>query len=231
MQFLESSVIGLRAARHRLVADDHPAEVTLLPMLHVGEQRFFDRVAAEAQSHDVVLVEGVRSRTVWFLTRAYRWLPLKRLGLVAQGRISPSHGGAEVIHADISPDEFERLWRALPWWQRFAFAAAGLAYGAWLRLSASRASIARRQSTTDLPDRGIALAHDTPVGGFFSVILHARDAHLAGVLAAELGKARGRPVRIAVVYGAAHMPAVLAELRAHGGFRPVESEWLEVIRL
>ncbi len=231
MQFLESSVLGLRSARHRLAAPDHPAEVTLFPMIHIGEAGFFDRVASEALAHDVVLVEGVRARSVWLLTRAYRWAPLKRLGLVAQTAIGPDPGGAEVILADVSPAEFERLWRALPPWQRLAIALGAPAYGLWLRLTASRATLARRQCTTDLHDRDVILAHDTPAGGPLSVILHARDANLARMLRGELEKACKTPRRIAVVYGAAHMPAVMAELRAHGAFRPVESAWLDAITL
>lgn len=231
MQFLESSILGLRAARHRLAAPDHAAEVTLFPMIHIGEAAFFDRVASDALAHDVVLVEGVRARSVWLLTRAYRWAPLKRLGLVAQPAIRPDAGGAEVILADISPAAFDKLWRAQPAWHRTGFALAAPAYGLWLRLTASRATLARRQCTTDLPDRDTTLAHDTPAGGLLSVILHARDANLTRVLGAELDKARNTPRRIAVVYGAAHMPAILAELRAHGGFRPVESDWLEAIPL
>lgn len=231
MQFLESSVIGLRAARHRLAAADHPAEVTLLPVIHVGEAAFFDRIAAEALSHDVVLVEGVQSRSAWFLTRAYRWLPLRRLGLVTQGTIGPGDSGAEVILADVGPAEFDRLWRELPGWLRLGVALGAPAYGLWLRLTATREGVVREQSASDLHDRDIALSHDTPAGGVLDVILHARDTHLRAVLSRQLDGARTGRRRIAVVYGAAHMPAVLAELRAHGGFRPVDSEWLDVIRL
>lgn len=234
MQFLESSIVGLRAARHRLAAPDHPAEVTLFPMVHVGASAFYDRVATGALAHDVVLVEGVRARSVWVLTRAYRWAPLGRLGLVAQPRLTADGGGAEVILADVTPAEFERLWQGLPRWLRLATGIAAPAYGLWLRLTATRATLARKQCTTDLPDRDTALAHGTPAGGVLSVILHARDENLARVLSAELDKANvapDTPRRIAVVYGAAHMPAVLAELRRHGGFRPVESEWLEAIPL
>ena len=234
MQFLESSILGLRAARHRLTAPDHPAEVTLYPMIHVGLARFFETVETEALGHDAVLVEGVRSRASWFLTRAYRWAPLKRLGLVAQTPIRPQAGGAEVILADVTPGAFDRLWRGLPLWLRAAVTLGAPAYGLWLRATASRATLARGQCTTDLADRDLTLAPGTPADGLLSVILHARDENLARVLGAELDKAKAAPEpprRIAVVYGAAHMPAVLAELRRHGAFRPVDSAWLEAIPL
>ena len=234
MQFLESSILGLRAARHRLTAPDHPAEVTLYPMIHVGLARFFETVETEALGHDAVLVEGVRSRASWFLTRAYRWAPLKRLGLTAQTPIRPQAGGAEVILADVTPGAFDRLWRGLPLWLRAAVTLGAPAYGLWLRATASRATLARGQCTTDLADRDLTLAPGTPADGLLSVVLHARDVNLARVLGAVLDKAKAAPEPprwIAVVYGAAHMPAVLAELRRHGAFRPVDSAWLEAIPL
>lgn len=231
MQLLETSVFGLRAARHRLTSPDHPAEVTLFPMVHVGEAAFFDRVAAEALSHDVVLVEGVQARTAHLLTRAYAWAPLARLGLVVQGRITPDGGGAEIVLADVTGPEFETLWRNVPVWLRMAFTLGAPLYGLWLKLTATRRSLIRHLAQDDLPDRDIALMHDTAAERPLNALLHARDKHLRMVLRHQLDRARDTRRRIAVVYGAAHMPAVLAELRAHGDFRPTESAWLDAIHL
>lgn len=233
MQFLESSAIGLRAARHRLASPDHPAEVTLFPMVHVGEPGFYDRVTQEALGHDVVLVEGVHARSARIITRAYRWLPLRRLGLVLQGRIEPGASEAEVILADMSGPEFEARWRAMPAWLRAAVLVAAQGYGLWLRLTATRAGLVRRQSQDDLAARDLTLMHGTLAEGPLALLLEARDAHLRKALAHQLDRAGGggRPRRIAVVFGAAHMPAVLAELRTRGDFRPAESSWLDVIRL
>ena len=64
MQFIESSVIGLRVARHKLGSRSFKPTVTLFPMIHVGEAAFFERVYNDAARHDIILLEGVRSKNV-----------------------------------------------------------------------------------------------------------------------------------------------------------------------
>jgi hypothetical protein len=99
MQLLESSVLGLRSARHVFCRPDSEVEVTLFPMLHIGEPQFYEAVFSSAMAHDAVLIEGVRSPIVTRLTRAYRWLDCsKRLGLIVQPWLSSmAPGGAELI--------------------------------------------------------------------------------------------------------------------------------------
>ncbi len=230
MQFLEYSVIGLRAARHELASQTHAARVTLFPMVHVAEAAFYDRIMPDVLAHDVVLFEGVKSRRANVLTRVYRWLPFGRLGLVRQPTFGLSDGPARLVHADLSTDEFEALWRDLPLWQRVAAAVLTTVFGVWRRFTATRSGIARHMNQDDLPNRETVMAPGTPFEGWENAIRHARDARLRACLRAELSDLTA-PKHVAVIYGAGHMPAVMNELTAIGGFRPVSSEWLEAIPL
>ena len=107
MQILESSMLGLRAARLHLKSPNSHRTVTLFPMVHVGEAGFYEQTYKDASSHDVVLVEGVGSEVGRHLTRSYRWIDTGRLGLVVQPRYpSPEVAGARVVLADLTAEEF-----------------------------------------------------------------------------------------------------------------------------
>ena len=85
VQFIESSISGVRAAYLRLSAGPSSAEVCLLPMLHVGAPSYFAAVKEKLDACDVVLFEGVRTFHSWLLTRSYAIAThRKRLGLVLQ---------------------------------------------------------------------------------------------------------------------------------------------------
>ncbi len=165
MQFLESSVIGLRSARHRLACRGGGAEVTLFPMVHVGEAGFFDAVYTEAAAHDFVIYEGVGSRIARRLTASYRWIGPARLGLVVQPRERFEAHGKRAIRADMDAAEFEACWREITWPWRLAAQVAYPAAGLWQRLTATRGSlaragtgrlsVARRDTDLELPQRAI----------------------------------------------------------------------------
>ena len=84
----------------------------------------------DALSHDVALVEGIRSPVGRKLTRSYRWINFERLGLVRQPK-TPSQAAVTVciVNADLTPDEFHREWRKISWILRTAFAVGAPIYG------------------------------------------------------------------------------------------------------
>jgi hypothetical protein len=122
MQIVENSDLGLRVARLSMASVQSSIEFTLFPMIHVGERQFFQAVYKDAFSHDVVLVEGVRSPIVRRLTRSYRWIEgSKRLNLCIQPPYPrPPLASVTVIHADLSEREFVAIWRSVPLWLRAA---------------------------------------------------------------------------------------------------------------
>ena len=52
MQFIESSVIGLRAACHVLRSPEHGAEICLFPMIHIGTANFYAEVRRRLEACD-----------------------------------------------------------------------------------------------------------------------------------------------------------------------------------
>lgn len=229
MQFVERSIIGLRSARHVFKSPSHPAQVTLFPMVHIGEARFFDEVYRDALDHDVLLFEGVKSPVVEHLTRSYRWLDGGRLGLVTQPRMPAGAGGAERIHADVSQAEFEAAWKTLP----LALRILCVAYAPWTGLRrrwfSTRDSLSQGLDVDDLRTRESSLFWDADSAALQNVIRTRRDMRLCEKLTAVLD--RTEELSIAVVFGANHMPAVSRMLSDYAGFRPAGSEWMTVFGL
>jgi hypothetical protein len=122
MQFVESSVTGVRAAYLRLSAGPSSAEVCLLPMMHVGTASYFAEVRRRLDGCDVVLFEGVQTFHSWLLTRSYAIAThRKRLGLVLQwDALRTASLKPQRIHADVSSAEFAAAWRDIPLFQRVA---------------------------------------------------------------------------------------------------------------
>jgi hypothetical protein len=224
MQFLEWSVLGLRSARHVLLNRERDVSVTLFPMVHIGEAEFYESVFADATAHEVVVIEGVKSRLSQRLTRSYRWLKPERLGLTVQPKFSRE--SVPTILADLPGEEFDRIWRGSHWLERTVFEWGSALVGIWLRLTGDRTSIGQRISTTDLPDRDMVLAWNHRRASMFEALIGARDTVLCSSVRALLAKQDG-PRRIAVIYGAAHMGVLVHDLREMG-FRPVSSDWMTI---
>lgn len=231
MQILESSSLGLRSARLALRKVGSSVSVTLFPMVHIGESRFYGEAFDEAFSHDVVLVEGVRSAVTRNLTRSYRWIDLERLELVHQPKTPPQAAvTARIITADLSTAEFEQQWRMVPLRYRAIFLVLAPLYGIYLRLLGSRQIIAQRMSLEDLASAEESLNWDPEFESVENAILHARDARLIECLRDELDDKSGARKRIAIIYGARHMRAVLRELTRQG-FICAEARWHNVFPL
>jgi hypothetical protein len=228
MQFTEVSVTGVRSAVITLRAPERPQRIILFPMLHLAAPAFYADVCARLASCPVVLAEGITGKSLLArgLTIAYR-LPGRRgrLGLVEQ-RIDFSRLDAEVIKPDMTGRQLRAGWRAVPVTQRVVLSLAAPVAGAAFWLLGTRRMLARYAATEDLPDAAdVMLRHAAPA---LTELLDRRDAMLAAALDEVLARPGETAVDIAVVYGAAHLPALTRYLRQRHAFRPQHAEWLTV---
>lgn len=229
MQIVERSVLGVRAARQTMQSRDGEVSVTLFPMIHIGQASFYDQVHADALQHDVVLVEGVRSPITRLITSSYRWIDKAKLGLVVQPRIPGGvDGNPRIVHADLSTEEFHQQWGKLPIWLKFLVGTFAPIVGAHRRLFATRESLAKVMEIEDRLSSDEILTLDPRFAALRRTILHVRDQRLIEKLGEELDRTAGRPSKIAIIYGAAHMRAVLAEL-SRRNFRTAGASWQTVM--
>lgn len=233
MQLLDSSDLGLRSARLTFRSTGSNVTVTLFPMVHLGGASFYDAVGKDAGAHDAILVEGLRSPVATRITRAYRWIEgASRIGLVVQPRPRAQlFAQATIIHADLSKDEFERHWRKVPLYLKLLLYAAAPLYALHCRWFGSRAKLAKSLALDDLPGRGETLGWRPEYETVDKAIVAARDERLVAVMADYLDAAPAEPRRLAIVYGAEHMRAVVKELVGKRHYRCVQSEWMLIFPL
>jgi hypothetical protein len=229
MQLIEVSMTGVRSAVITLRAADRPQRILLFPMLHLGAPAFYAEVSARLDRCAVVLAEGIRESSLIAkaLTISYR-LPgrRRRLGLVQQ-RIEYSRLEAEVIMPDMTGRQLRAGWRAVPLLQRAALPLIAPLMGAVFWLLGTKRMMARYAAADDLPDADELMLRDH-AQALTELFLDQRDALVSAALDQVLAQRQEEAVDIAVVYGAAHMPAVTRYLLTSYGFRPREAEWLTV---
>jgi hypothetical protein len=228
MQFIESSVIGVRAAYLRLSAGPGSPDVCLFPMIHIGSAAYYTEVKRRLESCDIVLFEGVRSFRAWMLTRAYSIAVYnKRLGLILQrDALLVPLSNERKIHADVSAAQFAAAWGHIPLYQRILLMLGAPLYGLWLYFTGTRDSIARGLNTEELESRRDFERFEASPE-LEEAIVSARDRRLVEELSAAVEK-NGVGRRIGILYGAAHMRVVSRVLASKYKYRVVESEWITV---
>jgi hypothetical protein len=139
---------------------------------------------------------------------------------------------ARIVEADLSGAEFAKVWREVSLRQRTIMWLAVPVAAAYLRWFSTRETLAKAVSSLDdLQSRHETLSWSPETAGLDRAILHARDARLLEHLSDEIDDAGGRPRDVAIVYGAAHMRAVLRELTQRRKYYVARGDWLTVFRL
>lgn len=222
-------MLGLRTAQMVFRSRASPVAVSLYPMVHVGDASFYEEVYDEAFAHDVVLLEGINSPVSRNLTRSYRWINFQKLGLVIQPKSPPQESAAaRIVHADLTAEEFHRHWREVPLLLRWALGFAAPLYGIYRRIFSSRESLAQNMCLEDRKSAEELLSWSPKFEPMTAAILDVRNRRLIQCLRAELEEDKKK--RVAIIYGAQHMRAVLREL-VDRGFQSSDARWQTIISL
>jgi len=232
MQFIERNSYNIRAAVYELKHPHDTLEFVLFPMIHVGAFDYYRQVRQLLEKCDRILFEGVRGLRARLLTLTYRFMVRrKRLKLVTQNELRLRDLGERLIHADVDAATFENAWSNVPVWVRIILACAVPLYSLYLFAFATRKSIAQGLELDDLPTREETLNSSDKSEMVEHVLLHSRDAHLVEVIGDIHSKTRHEPLRVAILYGAAHMRAVSRYLIGTLGYRVVRGNWVTVFEL
>ncbi len=230
MQIIESTVFGVRSAVFRFEHTDRSSSFTLFPMIHVADKSFYDEVVNQLSECDVVLTEGVKTRTGTLLTASYRYFAKnQKLGLVLQSNMSLDTLNADIKHADVDSGDFSKKWAELPFLQRYLIPALAPIYGLYLRFFGTRESIGKGMHL-DLHDHNDELLDDNETfEKIEEVILDWRDKHLIGIIDKHISDSDVDQKSIGIVFGARHMRAVILHLHSQN-YKVAASDWLTIIR-
>ena len=177
--------------RARTYARDDGKTIQLIPMMHVGEARFYGAVSKSFTTNSVVMLEGVTDTNSLLKTKLTYKRMAAALGLTEQKEmLTPGQG--TIRHADVDVSQFsERTIDFLNLVSRI--------YANGLTPETIQAFLTASQAP-DLTDQ------------FWRDILVKRNEHLLGRVQTELKTAQN----IVVPWGAAHMPGLARDIQARG---------------
>jgi hypothetical protein len=201
-------------------------KVTTYPMLHIGDQSYYDKLASDLGRCQYALLEGVS----WRLgdeKRPLYDLVANNLGMVAQEHALRMPPSVTKVNVDMRRSEFRERFLSLP--LRHIAVFVFLRRLLWL--------------LTLVPSlRGQAIQHGIlrrswhrageSHSPLWRLVGGTRDRRIAENMATffhEHGQS-DEPAYVGVVFGAAHMPAISAGLRQLG-FRVGTRRWVEVLRV
>ena len=208
--------------RTTLVYPDHGLRVTLYPVFHIGSPRFYAALSDDLSRFHVLLLEGVR----W---RGWRGpvydLAARNLGLVTQREYLRLPADTERLPLDMTEAEFQQEARGLPVQWRVVL---------WLLrpiLWAITCTEAGRHSVWDSFSKQSYVRGLQDAGGPLSRLIGTkRDRAMSKRLREFVQDPRphGERSEVAVIAGAAHMPALYVALR-ECGFEKRGVRWFEVL--
>jgi hypothetical protein len=232
MQFIERNSFNVRAAVLFLKHPQASLEFVLFLMIHVGTRDYYRQVRQLLATCDYILFEGVRGLKVQIITFAYRFMVRrKRLGLVTQEELGLRELHSKLAHADVDAESFHASWLTLPFWLRIIFLGVVPFCALYQFLFATRQSIATGIEISELPTREEIFDSSEESEMIDEVLLHGRDAHLLENIENFFNKKRDQRLKVAVVYGAAHMRAVTRYLPNRLGYRVIRGEFVTVFEL
>ena len=221
MQYIESSIIGIRSAVITLKRRASPLRFVLIPMVHVAEPDFYREVAALAGDCALIVAEGVPSRyfPAQALMARVRWDHL----VDQTAALDLESLGVPVRWEEVTDD------RPKSGLEQAKTRATDVAAAVALR------ALGRYGTPFGLPSLDQAHDHDDrwePLGGRigrrFQGMQRWRDSRLVTTLDAIHAERQHEPVKIAVVFGAAHIPAVVDHLTEKYRYYVGDAAWLTV---
>jgi len=228
MQFIESTAMGVRSAVITLGRRTTPLTFVLFPMVHVGRRSFYDEVASRASACDLIVAEGGPDAPPAQARMArLRWDDqvdqLNALDLESLGVPIIWEGGDTRPAEERARDREARSTRA-----RILETAVDSAFALGLR-ALGRYGDPRDRPGVDQVDMHDRWVPEGGIGGFLErKILAERDRRLVRTLGTIHRERHHEPVKVAVVWGAAHMTAVVDALRTDFRYVVRHAEWITV---
>lgn len=231
MQFVEATGLSVRSAVWILQRHETPLRFHLFCMLHFGSQAYYDEVRARIGRCDMVVAEGFGESR-----RRFDRLRLGFYGLMHRARSSElvhQHIGYDSLgvpvlwpdtHDPEPEDAVSRVRRPLTAYLKFGLFLLTLPVGVFVLLLMGGQRFVARSVSLNVEDNMRSLGD----GDFAALVLDDRDDLLLAALRRLHEERAAEPIDVAVVYGAAHMPAVVRGLNATYGYRPAGGEWLTV---
>jgi hypothetical protein len=226
VQVTEVSVVGVRCAVIALKRADTPLRFLLFPMVHVGRPDYYADVATRLRRCDLIVAEGYDgpSSTGRAYVTAMRLTGRRAASPLVHQDIDYAAAGVPVVWPEgLDPDERRHTRMPFTGWLDMAVMVPVLST---TMLVGGRDWLLRRRFEVD-DDTDVRASR---CAWLDRKIVEERDDQLVQALA-QLHETRStEDITVGIVYGAAHMPAVVRAMSNRYGYRPRRGgEWLTAI--
>jgi hypothetical protein len=246
---LDTAIVEYRVPGPAAAGGKPPLRVDLVAAVHVGGADYYATLDRLFADYDAVLYELVAPPNARVPKPGRK--PAGAIGSAQQGLKnllglefqleSIDYAAGNFVHADLSPKEFDAAMqkRGESWWTMFTKlmresmaraerenaggdVSVGDLFGILFGSGSDRQVRLRRMMAEQFTDMDVLTSAFGGEEG--STLITDRNAACIRVLHDEVAKGRRR---IAIFYGAAHMPDFDERLRDELGLQPAEPEWLE----
>ena len=220
MQFVESSIVGVRTAVLTLACRASPLRFVLFPMVHVGEPSFYRDVATRLRDCAIIVAEGSPAGSQPVQERMSR---IRADRLVDQiVALDLGSLGIPIFWEYTAPQPRSRA-------ERIAHTAEDSVGAVALRLLGRYGDPLSLRSLDEADDHDDRWATGRYGRWLRDRVVDRRDDALNRRLTGLHREHRERPITVGVVYGAGHMPAVVEHLRGEFRYYVKNAEWLVVV--
>lgn len=233
MQFIEKNSFNVRSAVYRLKRDDSCLEFFIFPMIHVGSSEFYEEISSRLATCDLILAEGVNSKTAGLITLSYRIVKhIRRMDLLLQSDGMKVEQFAEkILNTDISGSAFDQRFSSLPFKTRAKVIVEIPICVLFLLLYGSRETLSEYVAVEDQPSDNEMFSTDEDFEAWEGLLLAERDRLLIEQIWKLEKEPNGTSKLVGIVYGAAHMRNVMTFLMQTLKYRIVKAEWVTVFDL
>ncbi|MEU4560717.1 hypothetical protein AB0F72_20250 [Actinoplanes sp. NPDC023936] len=225
MQLTEVSMLGVRTSVITFRHPGTPLRFTLIPTIHFGRADYYRRIARRVAACAMVVAEtydGPSSTGLAYVT-AMRLSLQRRAGELVHQDIDYRSLGVPAVFPDGDPLAVRRDRIPATGWADVVMM---VPYLTVTMTVGGRDWLLRRnfEISDDSEPRAFR------AGWLNRMFLHDRDEMLVAELERVHAERGADPIEVAVVWGAAHMPAVVRALAGRLGYRPVSGgDWLTAI--
>lgn len=228
MRFIEIKSFCVTVRLHHFKKRGTGLEFILFPMIHIGEKGFYEEIRTRLDECDVIFAEGVNTKWADFLTFTYRAAAKsKRINLITQQKaLLLKNLKPKILNFDISPKEFNRKLNKISLPTRLFLLLFMPLFGIYLFFSGSREMLVKYMMI-DNPDLKKEDTEDE-IDKFEKLLKAERDDVLIDNIEQFHNENNKEKLKIAVVFGADHMPKVASFLIHELKYRLLETELVKV---
>ncbi len=224
MQIVSGNALDTRVAIYHFTKPQSPHQFITFPMIHIGEPQFYQEIARKLTQCDIVLYEGIASKTGVLSIKSYESIA-RHLGLSIQREEIKKEElkQVEMIHADLSKQEFEGYWRKIPLHQRVLFNSMTLFSYFYTLTQVTRTDLLDNKSINLRDEIPYLMGKKTKID---DLIMKKRDQRLIHHIERQVKIHQDTPKVIGILYGARHIQGIMQYLLDQQGFTVKDAEWV-----